>query len=101
MKCLFCPTLEMPPANGVRIITCPQCSCAYWLEDDVIFRWEYKSIYKEHVFLVQWRARINITAIIKLNVRGTTSYIKDFSGEVLTITPHNIQQKLPFILTFL
>jgi hypothetical protein len=111
MKCLFCPQLDtvksdFTEVNGVICYThdCPRCKTNYFVIGNLIKGWQFCVMeHKRHRYWISWTEDSSHTEIktVSLNNPGTgMKKIISIPGQA-NLTPHNVLQKLPTILTFL
>jgi hypothetical protein len=111
--CYFCPSADLtfPEQSGVNYIEykCDRCTTNFYYDPkhpNVLAVWQFTIEYKKQRFWVTWENFNNCTEIDAAPIEscqnqrtGISSIIK-LSGQTF-ITPFNILQKLPIILTFL
>ncbi len=108
MKCIFCPSVDVvhtdttgtPPE--VLTYNCPQCQVSMFIVNNVMMAWQFCIMnYKGTRFWIEWSKSNNRTEIISVSVNGPDNRVKKIKipGQA-PLTPHNILQKLPTILTF-
>jgi hypothetical protein len=102
MKCLFCPAIEIGDKSKLSLY-CSTCETSFFYNtiDDMDCTWQFFLKYKEYQYCVTYEAHINKTIIrgYSLKQGGYFKTLAILNG-MGHITPHNILQKLPFIITF-
>jgi hypothetical protein len=109
MNCPFCPetTLifdrnDLSGGINVGIYDCPQCNSALFFKNDKLIAWYFFGKYKDNRFYVEWsdNRNTNCQVIIKKETMDKGSLLVATISESAGLTPYNINQKLPFIITF-
>jgi hypothetical protein len=99
MKCMFCQDndLEYIAYNGHESsYKCIKCCARFWYKFSSLREYEFYFIYNNKTYVINWDID-NITRIFESNSDREQNII--LNGKC-GLTPHNIAQKLPLILTF-
>jgi hypothetical protein len=112
--CYFCPTVGLtfkePEYGQDYYITykCNRCETEFFYDPkhpNVLASWSFNVVYRKQRFWIDWYSHTNCIEIAfsRIESEGQASGIKPLIKlpEQTSITPFNILQKLPTILTFL
>lgn len=114
MDCIFCPTTEMiedPEFDLGMVRCCNNCKTNFFFDSNLQLKiWYFETIYKEHKYYIDWRLDTLEISRVVIDIEKIMS--GKYGRRVITIfpnqkidqkllTPYNILQKLPTILTFL
>lgn len=94
MKCLFCNILTNEYVYECKTI-CIKCSTIYYFVNNKITLWQFKYSYKNNKYWIVANSKYNHIEILsheKIICKLPYTY---------NITPYNINEKFPTILTFL
>lgn len=107
-QCSFCPDTELihgamisgftsgdVPKTDCNMYCCHQCNSNFFYKELKLIGWSFKKNYCGNEYYVTWFEE-NDQTVLRKNWKLVTS----FRGQI-KITPYNLDQKLPTILTFL
>ena len=95
MNCLFCKN-KINKDHNIDYFNCNECKAFIRCNrDQLIVEWRFDFSYKNVKYNCHWTRLYNITYIIKTENNDIICELKDQS-----LTPQNIQNKFPTILTF-
>lgn len=105
MKCLFCPEQDIRAYKEESAIknrlTCDTCKTVFEFKDDEIERYYYGVMYKETMYVVYVSFDDNLIGMKRFNIIDQeTRSVMELDYVPDNITPHNLADKLPTILTF-
>ena len=108
MNCLFCPDKQTVDEALVgygtsRTEKCLTCRTCYNLNsEDVMYRYFFFATYKDKSYQSIFRTDDNTFEILAAPYKGGIKVLQIIKLDYLpNITPHNVQDKLPTLLTFL
>jgi hypothetical protein len=108
MKCTFCSDIELFNYYGSTMLgMCEKCQTLFNLEKDTITGWDFKFSYKERIFHLRWSNKTNLTTILSADpAKEPDIYFRVHYKQLLqvegnSLTPLNVQQRLPTLLMFL
>jgi len=109
VKCKFCPKLNLEFCNKISefssglvprkrpcdMYCCLACKSNFFYEGERLVGYSFKSQYKKEALLLYWFEENGYTELT-MNYK----FVTKFNGGT-SLTPHNIAQRMPTILTFL
>lgn len=114
VKCKFCPAVTLVYYHTVetKLVTempcytynCPACKSSFFYQNERLMGWLFVIDYKDYRFYVTWleskgKASTIIEEVSLSRSNEGFKKIVEIDGAT-NLTPHNILQKLPTILTF-
>lgn len=114
VKCSFCPKLDLiygavetnyssgniPSTRPCHRYGCQACHANFYYDSSFrLIGWTFRAEYKNEMFYIFWFEEVGKTTLTKWDGMGTR-IITSFSNRA-ALTPFNLAQKMPTILTFL
>lgn len=104
MNCVFCPTKEITPYwDGFgKHNRCERCCTYYQIVGAQIVQYHFNIQYQEEIYTASYYPIKNAAYkfFLSLAKTGPGAYIIRFKDIPKDITPYNLADKLPTILTF-